>query len=287
MSDHPSLKVVTQFVETEEGNIRIILRHASPSDPWLVLSPGQGDAAESLLVLLELAETHHLNIAVFDPPGHGLSDDPRTDYSPKSQLVVWQSVLQHLPVERAYIGGYSYGAYSATMCSGALGEQILGLILVEGGYLTMEQKRETLESETKKILEDMRAYRYDSWDEALEAIRSQSPTWSDFDTAQFHVSMVERNGAIVPRMTETTVRQMEQALADYSADVLDGVSCPILLLHSTLPPEKADMRTLGIDVFHARAPHAAIVPIPNCGHSIEEHLPFVMDQLAKFIHDVI
>lgn len=147
----------------------------------------------------------------------------------------------------------------------------------------MEQKGVTLESETEDILESMRTYRYETWDEALDAIKSEATTWTDYDEAEFYAAMVERDNAVVLRMTETTIIQMEEALAGYSTELLDGVTCPILLLHSTLPPEKAEMRARGLTMFHDYAPNASIVPIPNCGHTLKEHLPFVMDKIIEFI----
>jgi pimeloyl-ACP methyl ester carboxylesterase len=278
-----SVQVATEFVNTSEGKIRLLVRRVSPLVPWIVLWPGQGDPAESLYVLLELAGESHLNIAVFDPPGHGLSDEPQTDYSQRSQQIVWESVLEHLEIERAYIGGYSYGAYSAAMCGGALAERVRGLILIEGGYLTMEQKNVTWQAETELIIEDRRAYRFDSWDEALEVIKSRVSTWTDHDEAEFYAAMVQRDGVVQQRMTEATIMYMEQALDRYSTAVFTGLTCPILLLHSILPPEKTEMRARGLVLFHEHAPHARTVPIPNCGHVIGDHLPFVMDRMVEFI----
>lgn len=276
-------EIDTEIVDTSEGTIRVLVHRTSSEYPWLLLSPGQGDAAESLLILFELIRGQHLNVAVFDPLGHGLSDEPRTDYSPKSQLVVWESLLNHLQVERAFIGGYSYGAYSASVCSHALKERIAGLILIEGGYLTMKDKGETVESETESIIEWMRTFRYDSWDGARQAVQSQVSPWTSYDEAEFNASVVEQDGVIVLRTTEYTIVQMEQALGEYSTDVLEGLTTPILLLHSTLPPEKAEMRKNGLRLFRHHAPHARIVPIPNCGHTIKEHLPFVLNQILKFV----
>lgn len=287
MSSNLPWGVATEIVSTSEGNIRLVVRRESSICPWLVLSPGQGDAAESLLILFGSSLNQNINLVVFDPPGHGLSDEPLADYSPKSQQIVWQSVLDHLKVDRAYIGGYSYGAYSAAMCCGFLAHRIDGLVLIEGGYLTMQQKGVTIESETKGILDSMYSYRFKSWDEAMKAIRFQSATWTALDEAEFNTSFVERDEAIVLRTTENTIVQMEQTLGDYSPVVLENVTCPILLLHSTLPTEKKEMRENGLSELRYYAQHVKIVPIPDCGHTIKEHLPFVMDQISKFIHDVM
>lgn len=285
MSSSLSKRFATEFLDTSEGKIRLLKHSISPAYPWLILGPGQGDSSESLLMLFDLAGQQELNIALFDPPGHGLSDEPRTDYSVDSQLSVWMSVLTHLQADRAYIGGYSYGAYSAAMCSSALSHRILGLVLIEGGYLTLEQRGITSDEETTKIISSMRAFRYNSRDEAREAIQSQTTTWSDDDEAEFESSVVERDGAIVQRTTERTIILMEQTLGDYSTVVLQTLACPILVMHATLPAEKSEMRSRGLAVLSEHAPHAKIVPIPNCGHNIKEHLPFVMDQIVNLIHD--
>jgi pimeloyl-ACP methyl ester carboxylesterase len=276
----------TEFVTTTQGRIRLIVRRASPVDPWVVLAPGQGDSAESLCGLFESETTEPLNLAVFDPLGHGQSDDPPVDYSSASQGMVWRSVLDHLRAARAYIGGYSYGAYSAGMCSAALADRLSGLILIEGGYLTLSQKGETAESETAAIVEGMRTFHFDSWAAARAAIQSQTPTpWSALDDAEFHAAFVEAEGAVVPRVTEDTIRLMELALAAYSPSVLDSVTCPVLLLHATLPPERASMRAQGLAEFRRHARQTRMVPIPNAGHTIKEHLLFVLEHIAAFVRD--
>lgn len=150
----------------------------------------------------------------------------------------------------------------------------------------MKQKRATVESETKEIIDWMHTFRFGSWDEAIESIRSQAPTWSDWDTAELYASMVERDGIIVPRTTERTIRHMEKTLGEYSTVVLKEIKCPILLLHATLPIEKKDMRKSGLASCRTHAPHVKIVAIQNCGHTIKEHLNFVMTELAEFINPV-
>lgn len=276
--------VETRHITTRETNIRILVRQVSSARPWVILSPGQGDSAESMLPLFESSMNHNINIVVFDPPGHGLSDEPLTDYSVKSQRIIWESVFDYLSINRAYIGGYSYGAYSAAMCGELIADRVAGLVLIEGGYLTMKQKGATVASETKEIIDWMNTLRFGSWDEAIESIRSQAHTWSDWDTAELYTSMVERDGVIEPRTTEKTIQQMEQTLGEYSTVVLREIKCPILLLHATLPIEKEDMRESGLASFRSHASHAKIVAIPNCGHTIKEHLHFVMTQLVEFIN---
>lgn len=79
------------------------------SPTWVILSPGQGDSAESFLPLFESSVNHNINMVVFDPPGHGLSDEPLTDYSVCSQRIIWESVLDYLTINRAYIGDILMG----------------------------------------------------------------------------------------------------------------------------------------------------------------------------------
>lgn len=276
----------TEFVNTTQGRIRLVVRRVSGTDPWVVLAPGQGDSVESLFGLFESGTAPPLNLAVFDPLGHGQSDDPRIDYSPASQAVVWRGVLDHLRAARAYIGGYSYGAYSAGMCSAVLADRIHGLILIEGGYLTLSHKGETAESETAAIIEGMRTFHFETWAAARAAIQSQTSTpWSAVDDAEFHAAFVEAEGMVVPRVTEETIRLMEQTLAAYSPSELDRVTCPILLLHATLPPERASMRAQGLADFQRHAPQACLIPIPEAGHTIKEHLPFVLQHIAAFVRD--
>lgn len=287
MSKNLPSDVVAEFTSSRQGNIRIIYRRNSSEYPWLILAPGQGDAAESLLRAFDLTVNQRLNIAVFDPLGHGLSDNPKTDYSRESQQAVWEAILNYLDVKQAFLGGYSYGAYSAAMCARDMSDRIKGLVFIEGGYLTLEQQGDSVEAQTERILESLREFRFTSWEEALAAVKSYVTPWTEYDAAEFQVSMVEHDGIIQQRYDEETAIKMERALGMYSTAVLEGLTFPILLLHSTLPPEKADIRALGLASFHNHAPHSSIVPIPNCGHTIKEHLPFVMNQIMRFISDLV
>ena len=278
-------KIVTEYVQMGDSKIRILLKKSDHIEaPWLVLWPGQCDAAESLFRVFDLTQHNPINIAVLDPPGHGLSDEP-LDYSLKSQQNVWESVLDRLEVTKAYIGGYSYGAYSAAMCSLALSKRVLGLVLVEGGYLALGMGREdyTLESQIDRISASFRRRRYTSWEEARRVVKSKSPVWNEYDEAEFRLSMVEKDGFVIPRETEETMIMMEQAIAPFSPAVVDELTCPILILHATLPIGMNDIREAALAKFSQYAPQTQIVPIPNCGHTIKEHLPFVMREILTFI----
>jgi pimeloyl-ACP methyl ester carboxylesterase len=109
------------------------LRDEGPrDDPMpIVLLHGTGDSLHTWQGWTEaLAPTRR--VIRYDLPGFGLTGpDPDHDYSMKRQVAVLIAVLDRLGVERAVIGGNSYGGGIAWQAALAHPERVAGLVLVD------------------------------------------------------------------------------------------------------------------------------------------------------------
>jgi len=109
------------------------LRDEGPrDDPTpIVLLHGTGDSLHTWQGWAE-SLTPTRRVIRYDLPGFGLTGpDPDHDYSMKRQVDVLVEVLDRLGVERAIIGGNSYGGGIAWQAALAHPERVAGLVLVD------------------------------------------------------------------------------------------------------------------------------------------------------------
>lgn len=103
-----------------------------------------GDAALPLVLLHGTGDSLHTwqgwtdalvdgrRVIRYDLPGFGLTGpDPAHDYSMHRQVEVLVAVLDHLGIERAVVGGNSYGGAIAWQAALAHPERVAGLVLVD------------------------------------------------------------------------------------------------------------------------------------------------------------
>jgi pimeloyl-ACP methyl ester carboxylesterase len=109
------------------------LRDEGPrDDPMpIVLLHGTGDSLHTWQGWTDaLSPTRR--VIRYDLPGFGLTGpDPDHDYSMKRQVAVLVAVLDRLGVERAIVGGNSYGGGIAWQAALAHPERVAGLVLVD------------------------------------------------------------------------------------------------------------------------------------------------------------
>ncbi len=109
------------------------LRDEGPrDDPTpIVLLHGTGDSLHTWQGWAE-SLTPTRRVIRYDLPGFGLTGpDPDHDYSMKRQVAVLVAVLDRLGVERAIVGGNSYGGGIAWQAALAHPERVAGVVLVD------------------------------------------------------------------------------------------------------------------------------------------------------------
>jgi pimeloyl-ACP methyl ester carboxylesterase len=118
------------------AGLTLHLRDEGPRDadgglPPLVLLHGTGDSLHTWQGWTD-ALVDGRRVVRYDLPGFGLTGpDPAHDYSMHRQVEVLVAVLDHLGIERAVVGGNSYGGAIAWQAALAHPGRVAGLVLVD------------------------------------------------------------------------------------------------------------------------------------------------------------
>ena len=122
-----------QFIEVDGVRLHYVERGAGPP---LVLLHGNGILANDFDTsgLLDRAAEHY-RVIVFDRPGYGHSERPRsTVWTPQAQARLLHKALRHLGAGRATVMGHSWGTLVALAMALEFPDEVHGLVLVSGHY---------------------------------------------------------------------------------------------------------------------------------------------------------
>ncbi len=222
-------------------------------------------------------------VIAMDLRGHGLSDAPTDGYDPASLAedalaVAEGSGLLSAGRDRVILAGHGFGAIVAAWTAETLGRRCAGLVLVDGGWESLEAASGM---EADEFLRGL--------DEPPEVLRSMSafltdrqafdpPTWDADQERAARATVVETHaGRVVPstrpHVTEACVRAMfaYQPLATLSA-----VGAPVVALAAT--DDETGGRERALDTASAARIAAGHAPIertsfPLTGHNLMRYRP--------------
>jgi pimeloyl-ACP methyl ester carboxylesterase len=92
-----------------------------------------------LHIVSELSD--HFRVLTYDLRGHGMSDVPPTGYSPDDMAGDLLELLDALEIDRAIIGGHSYGADIALYVAARAPERVREVIAIESALPALETSR--------------------------------------------------------------------------------------------------------------------------------------------------
>ncbi|MFJ7669169.1 alpha/beta fold hydrolase [Lysinibacillus sp. NPDC097195] len=250
----------------------------------LVFFHGLGSTGLAFGELANYLSTYH--IVSFDLPGHGYAPalTEETAYLPSNVIVLLEKLIsQQLGNKNFYLIGHSFGADLALHYAATFPEQIKGIILLDGGYLSSQDLGMTLETELQNIANFCNDVRFPSWDAFLQSEKEELSRWSPQLEAASRAQVREMNGEIRLAISTFTAQSLIKGLdADPFGTKLNRVECPILLLSATKPVELEDVRSKSIKVFQTKLKHVHVDPVPNAGHDIFRDAP---EQVAEKLKD--
>ena len=265
--------------------------------PGVVLIHGLGQTAWSWSPVARRLVAAGIAVAAMDLRGHGLSDAPTEDdaYRPAAfaddVLAVAEGAgLLAGPGDRVVLVGHGFGAMAATWGAAILAERCAALVLVDGGWESMEASTgldvdEFLRGidEPPEVLASMRAFLRDrkGWDPA---------SWDDDQERAARATVVETHaGRVVPttrpHVTEATVRTMFR----YEPTVeLGRIRGPVVALQAGGDP-RDDPRAGAMTAVQAARIAAGLEPVqhvrvPAIGHNLMRYRP---DEVTAAILSVV
>jgi pimeloyl-ACP methyl ester carboxylesterase len=179
------------------------------------------------------------HVVAMDLRGHGLSDAPTDGYDAAGftadvvAVAEGSGLLDH-PGDRAVLAGHGFGGIVATWAADTLGDRCAGLVLVDGGW-------ESIETSTGM---DVDAF-LRTLDEPPEVMRSMTAfladragfdptTWDTDQERAARASVVETHaGKVVPATRPHALEASVRAMFDYDpGPVLTRVSAPVVALRA-------------------------------------------------------
>jgi pimeloyl-ACP methyl ester carboxylesterase len=220
-----------------------------------------------------------------DLRGHGLSDAPTEDGAYDLELhgddavaVAEGSGLLEAPRKRVVLVGHGFGAIAAAYGALALGDRCAGLVLVDGGWESLEAATgldvdEFLRGldEPPEVLQSMSAFLADR--------REFDPgTWDADQEQAARSTVVETHaGRVVPsarpHATEATVR----AMFDYEPlDIIPAIDAPVTALVAS--DDETRLRSRALDAVSAARDAAGRGPVRTVafghhGHNLMRYRP--------------
>jgi pimeloyl-ACP methyl ester carboxylesterase len=255
------------------------LREEGPrDDPTpIVLLHGTGDSLHTWQGWTEaLAPTRR--VIRYDLPGFGLTGpDPDHDYSMKRQVDVLVEVLDRLGVERAIIGGNSYGGGIAWQAALAHPERVVGLVLVDASGAPAPDTAATAATAPRSVPIGFRLARMSWAAPVLERVLPRSVIESSLRNVYGDPSKVTPE--LVDRYFDLATREGNRAALmsrfggrrePASTKPVSAITQPTLILwgaRDRLIPLAAGER------FHAAIPGSEFVVFDDLGHVPQEEDP--------------
>ena len=120
-----------------------------------------GNKGQSVVLLHGLASSSHIwdltaplltkeyRVLALDQRGHGKSDKPDDGYDFATMVADVQAFCRYSGLERPVVIGHSWGASVALEYAVANPDNVLGLVMVDGGFLEMSSRMTWEEAETR------------------------------------------------------------------------------------------------------------------------------------------
>ncbi|MDB5776179.1 MAG: alpha/beta hydrolase [Herbaspirillum sp.] len=242
----------------------------------VVLLHGNGTMAKDFDVsgLLDLASDKY-RVIVFDRPGYGYSERPRTTiWGPGAQAQLLYQALQRLGVEQPVVVGHSWGAMVAVALGLAYPEYVRSLVLLSGYYYpTPRLDVPLLSPAALPLIGDLMRYTISPligrliWPAMVRKIfapakptarfKNEFPVWMTLRPVQLRASAAE-TGLMIPSAYKLSARYPELRMP---VVIMSGASD--LHIASKLHSER----------LHKELPQSELILLPGAGHMIQHLVP--------------
>lgn len=252
-----------------------IYQWGNPQNTSLVFLHGLGSTGLAFgEVATYLTEYHVIS---FDLPGHGYSTalEEEKNYLPSNLIKMIEEIIStYLKNKTFYLIGHSFGADLAIHFGARYPQQIKGVVLLDGGYMSGKDIGTTLEKELKDVESFCENVRFPSWKEFFNSEKGELSRWSEELKAASKAQVREQNGEIRLTLSIFTAQAMLKGMNLEPVDhVVSMVKCPILLIHATIPAELDTIRKNCIQNLQMKIGHLNVESIVGAGHDIFRDAP--------------
>ena len=252
-----------------------IYQWGNSQNPTLIFLHGLGSTGLAFGELAKHLPEYH--IVSFDLPGHGYAKalEEENAYFPSNLIVGIEKIInQQLGSKSHYLIGHSFGADLALHYAAKYPEQIKGIILLDGGYLSPKDLGMTLENELQDIEKFCNEVRFPTWDVFFESEKEELSRWSEELEEASKAQVKEQDGEIRLTISTFTGQSIIKGLyAEPVTDIVEQVHCPTFLIHATKPSELEPTRKKSIQILQTKIKNLNFEPIVDAGHDIFREAP--------------
>jgi pimeloyl-ACP methyl ester carboxylesterase len=259
----------------------ILLLHglASSSHIWNLVAPRLAEAGYEVIAL--------------DQRGHGESDKPAASYDFASILADDRAVVQALGLWHPIVIGHSWGAMAALEYAAALGNELSGLIVIDGALQQFSRRPGWSRA---RVLAELAPPRYAGVSRAtFLGFYSASPLarcWTpEIEASVLHIVEQHANGSVSPRLSfENHLQIIEAMWQQPTLDLYAHVQCPLQIIVAEHEPFDAvgrllaELREQGLAEIAALQPGARIVRMRDTIHDIPLQRPeSLAEEILAFV----
>ncbi|MGR9049546.1 alpha/beta fold hydrolase [Halobacillus faecis] len=269
------------FIKVRDKKVRVT-EWGEKSHPVIFCLHGLGSTSLSFIEVAEALQNEYHVISI-DSPGHGQTDPFHTgeEYEMKAMVRWLKDVHHELNLEEFYFLSHSWGSFLALFYVDAYPNDVLGSILLDGGYQTKRLGTQTVEEEVDFYEKDFEGS-VESWETFLDdavfapgARRSNSLKIAAEDLA------LKKDGRFYWHARGRTAASMVRAMhKDEAADLYYRLPTNLLLLRATQPESMETQRKKTASIFEKET-GAEVVEVPGASHMLHWDRPGLVVQYIR------
>ncbi|MGF9977854.1 alpha/beta fold hydrolase [Viridibacillus arvi] len=244
--------------------------------PSLVCLHGMTGDLKSFSGLIEyLINDFHL--ILLDNPGHGETSplELEDDYRFSALVNRIYRVIQKITNKPFYILGHSLGSDLALNFAKIHPNKIIGLILIDGGYVFPEHvDGMTKEKALLGWKEYIESSKYSSWDEVVKEYQDYTTKQWDTSLDSIIISNFKKvKGYYILKADLFSILATIKAFyKEPCSTTYDNILCPVLLLHATIPIIDSS-RDRGLQQIKKNINKIKVKGIENTKHNVHWDIP--------------
>ena len=202
------------------------------NEPTIVLMHGLTANANAFDGIIQAGLSPKFNVLSIDLRGRGKSDKPETGYSMADHARDILELLDQLGIEKAVLGGHSFGALVTFYMASHFPERVDKMILLDAAARMHPNTQEMLGSALSRIGQS-----YPNFDAYLQLVK-QAPYldyWEDAMLSYYRSDVLEnQGGTVIQRSTPAhIIEAVTKVLAEPWLDYIQNVAQPALLCNAT------------------------------------------------------
>ncbi len=226
-------------------------------DTTLILMPGLTANAHAFDGLIQAGLNAKYRVIAVDLRGRGLSDKPETGYGMADHAQDILGLLDQLGIQKATIGGHSFGALLTFYLASHFPERVEKMVLLDAAAQMHPNTREMLASAMSRL-----GQTFPSFADYLELVKKAPylTYWEDAMLSYYQADVLENEDGTVTQRSNPLhiIEAVTKVLSEPWLEYMQNVTQPAILLNAT------DEYSLGAPLLPKENALATVAMMKNC-----------------------